>query len=81
MNSWIGNTKQQLIASWGPPERTTSDGSTGQVLIFVQTTYNPYNRYTMYHYKMFYAHSDGKIYNWRTSSSATPPQQIDVYIR
>ena len=81
MDSWIGNTKQQLIMSWGPPERTSSDGSGGEVLIYVHSRYNSINRYTIYDYKMFYAHSDGNIYHWRTNSSATPPQQIDVYIR
>lgn len=80
MDSWIGNTKQSLIQSWGPPARTTSDGADGEVLVYAQSRYNTYNHYTIYDYKMFYAHSDGKIYHWRTSSSATPPQQVDVYL-
>ena len=81
MDSWIGNTKQALIKSWGPPERTSSDGADGEVLVYAYSSYNSYNHYTMYDYRMFYAHADGKIYHWKTNSSATPPQQIDVYLR
>lgn len=81
MDTWKGSSKQRLIMKWGPPAKTVSDGLDGEVLIYVQTRYNPYNRYTVYDYKMMYAHADGQIYYWRTNSSATPPQQIDVYIK
>ena len=81
MDTWIGSNKQRLILKWGPPNRTASDGADGEVLIYVDSRYNPYNRYIIYDYRMMYAHADGEIYYWKTRSSATPPQQIDVYIR
>jgi hypothetical protein len=34
MQSWMGSTAQQLILSWGPPTRTSSDGAGGSILIY-----------------------------------------------
>lgn len=34
MNSWLGSTKQNLIMSWGPPDRIASDGGTGEILVY-----------------------------------------------
>ena len=34
MQSWVGHHQSALIASWGPPTRTTSDGKGGQILIY-----------------------------------------------
>lgn len=34
MTLWEGRTQVELIASWGPPTQTTTDGSTGQILIY-----------------------------------------------
>ena len=79
MDSWKGHHKSELIASWGPPSRVTSDGKGGEILIyeydrnFGQTRGQIYsdgsytaprqNRYTAY--RMFYVDGNGYIYNWR----------------
>ena len=34
MESWTGSHQSDLIASWGPPTRTASDGKGGEVLIY-----------------------------------------------
>jgi hypothetical protein len=34
MQSWIGSHQSQLILSWGPPTRSTSDGADGTILIY-----------------------------------------------
>lgn len=34
MNSWLGSHQSDLIASWGPPKRTASDGKGGTILIY-----------------------------------------------
>jgi hypothetical protein len=34
MDSWKGSHQSTLIKSWGPPDRTTSDGKGGNILIY-----------------------------------------------
>ena len=79
----MGDTKQDLILKWGPPERTASDGGTGEILVYSKQKYNPYASSTMYYIYMFHTDVAGKIYYWRTESGAVPPQNINMnlYIR
>ncbi len=79
MQSWVGHHQSELIASWGPPDRTASDGNGGVVLIygsyrdFGQTPGKVYSdgSYTAprangyYATRMFYVNADGVIYSWR----------------
>lgn len=37
MSTWIGSQQHELIRSWGAPDRVTSDGKGGKVLVYVQT--------------------------------------------
>lgn len=34
MQSWVGHHQSELIAKWGPPLQTASDGKGGTVLIY-----------------------------------------------
>jgi len=34
MASWVGHHQSELIASWGPPTRISSDGKGGSILIY-----------------------------------------------
>jgi hypothetical protein len=34
MQTWVGNTQQQLELKWGAPTTTSSDGASGQILIY-----------------------------------------------
>ena len=34
MTSWVGHNQSELIAHWGPPQSTTSDGNGGKILIY-----------------------------------------------
>lgn len=34
MESWLGSHQSELIAQWGPPTRTESDGKGGKILIY-----------------------------------------------
>jgi hypothetical protein len=81
LNSWMGQPKQRLIMSWGPPSRTTDDGAGGEVLIYAHQVYVPQYGYNWWDYKMMYVSSEGKIYHWRTSREQIPPQQIVVSFR
>jgi hypothetical protein len=82
MDSWIGVSEHSLIVQNGPPDRKTSDGNGGEVLIYSAQIYNPYTGQTIYHYRMYYANSNGIIYHWMTKGSIVPPQQmnIDLYV-
>ncbi len=34
MQSWVGQHQSELIAKWGPPQQTASDGKGGTVLVY-----------------------------------------------
>ncbi|MFH1902353.1 MAG: hypothetical protein ABIK26_08890 [Candidatus Omnitrophota bacterium] len=34
MDSWMGHNVNDLIASWGPPQQTMSDGQGGQIFVY-----------------------------------------------
>ena len=48
MNSWLGSTKAQLIQSWGPPTKVTSDAQGGEILIYDKTVKFPQNPGSVY---------------------------------
>ena len=78
MDSWLGSYKVHLIEKWGPPARVTSNGSTGEVLIYSEQSYNPFTHNSFYYYTMFYADASGRIYRWMTQQGMIPPQQLNV---
>lgn len=80
MDSWLGSTKQELIMQWGPPAKTVSDGSEGEILIYAAQGYVPLStgqtvNYWMY--KMMYVR-DGKIYHWLWRKLPNPPENVNV---
>lgn len=81
MDSWINNTKRDLVLKWGPPARTASDANGGEIYIY-ESRSMVYN-VVRYNHRMFYINSDDKIYFWRTESGPVPAQQLNVnlYIR
>lgn len=38
MQKWVGHHFSELIAAWGPPDQTFSDGRGGQIFIYTRTT-------------------------------------------
>lgn len=93
MDSWLGSSKQNLIMSWGPPDRTASDGGTGEILVYAKRIYIPsstfYDSYggssttparTYWDYKYIYVNNEGKIYYWMIRREEIPPTQIDLNI-
>jgi hypothetical protein len=63
MESWRGHHQSELIASWGPPQSTASDGAGGTILIYSgyvnQGQFGGYQRT-----RMFYVNDYGYIYTW-----------------
>ncbi len=62
MNSWMGATKSQLLSVWGPPDRVTSDGQDGEILVYDKTA--SMNGLVLTRSRCFYFNKEGKIYYW-----------------
>jgi len=79
MESWMGANANDLIASWGPPQQTMSDGQGGQILVYssARTWTTPGQATTT---TTGYANSYGDGYyghaygNARSTTTYTPPQ-------
>ena len=93
LDTWMGHHKSALIMSWGPPQRTASDGNNGEILVYAKQistggssfysdngSATTSQRRMYWKYTMFYADSEGKIYYWRTSTEYIPPTQIDLTV-
>ena len=48
MASWMGAHQSKLILSWGPPDKTDSDGKGGQVLTWLRDRGSRSKTYTTY---------------------------------
>lgn len=93
LDSWMGSTKQNLIISWGPPQRVFDNSPNGEILVYAKqvyiapTTYYYGNNPTTivgqnyWNYTYMYINTESKVYYWRTEKQQVPPQQIDLYIR
>ena len=76
MKSWVGESKQNLIISWGPPEQIIEDGEGGEILAYSRQVNAPVSYYannsyqttsiTEFEYQIFWVNSEGKIYQHET---------------
>jgi hypothetical protein len=83
MNSYMGAEKQTIYKYFGPPSRTSDDGSGGEILLYARQgmIYISDGYHYYWEYKMFYLNTEGKVYWWRIDRSPIPPTQIDLNIR
>jgi hypothetical protein len=74
MKSWIGHTQEDVIAKWGNPTYTTTDGSGGKILVYEK--YVDWNQiqggstqpsYQMAR-RMLFVDPQGVVYRWRDDS-------------
>lgn len=66
MQSWLGHHQSELIASWGPPQKTASDGKGGTILIYesyVNLGQNPGRATTDYYGNITYTAPQQRGYN------------------
>ena len=82
MNSWMGNSKGNLIMSWGPPTQTTSDGKDGEILVYAKRVYYQLsgNPVDYWEYRMMYANGLGTLYHWIYRRNPNPPERVDIRI-
>ena len=85
LDPWLGATKKELILNWGPPIRTTSDGGTGEILVYAEQGDQPATAtsraYAFWSYTYMYVDTTGKIYHWLRKASRVPPTDVGVIIR
>ena len=74
MDSWLGSEKHELIAQFGLPDNSGSDGKGGEVLVYTSTYF--YGANVWYKSKAFYLNSNGKVYRWFVKSTPQPPTVI-----
>ncbi len=81
LDEWLGAHQSELISQWGPPDRTTSDGADGKILVYRKTfvaqrpgmataphgvlLYTAPQDVVTGETTQFYANSAGILYRWR----------------
>jgi hypothetical protein len=71
MNSWMGHPKEDMIAKWGPPTSTQSEGANGSVCTWVGNSYLS-DGTTYYPVKTVYFDYMGIAYKWAEKNQTTP---------
>ena len=74
MQSWLGHTKQDLVAAFGEPARVESDGRTGEIMMYAKQK----NTASYYQYRIFYLTGEGKVYSWLLKTDKQPPEKINI---
>ncbi|MDA6069628.1 hypothetical protein NJT12_08350 [Flavobacterium sp. AC] len=85
-DKWIGQSKKNLIKTWGPPIRTLNNAEKGEILIYGQQVYANANNDegsriagpNHWIYTYIYANNDGKIYLYKIDKQQMTPQEIAV---
>lgn len=85
-DKWVGESKKNLIKSWGTPIRTLNNAEQGEILIYGQQVYaNASNEEgsriagpNHWIYTYIYANKEGKIYSYKTDKQRITPQEIAV---
>jgi hypothetical protein len=82
MSSWVGESKHDLIQRWGPPAETTSDGSTGEILVYARRVYYQLGATPVdyWEYRFMYVDRSGTIYNYLFKKNPNPPDRLDLRV-
>lgn len=79
-DNWIGQSKQKLMKTWGPPIRVLYDDQQNEIFLYADQVFitdsgaaGPY--YWKYDY--MYIGKDGKISSWRNEKQKFPPQAVE----
>lgn len=76
MDSWLGQSKHDVIMSWGPPESTAPDGNGGEIITYSQRVANQYADYTMK--ANFYINGSGVVYHWTYNQVPNAPTRVII---
>jgi len=85
-DKWIGESKKNLIKSWGTPIRSIDNAEQGEILIYGEQVYANANNEegsriagpNHWNYTYVYVNKDGKVYSYKTDKQQHTPQEIAV---
>jgi hypothetical protein len=85
-DKWIGQSKKNLIKSWGTPIRSIDNAEQGEVLIYGEQVYANVNNEegsriagpNYWDYTYVYVNKEGKIYSYKKDKQQHTPQEIAV---
>ncbi|HEY1196484.1 hypothetical protein [Flavobacterium sp.] len=83
-DKWLGETKQKLIKTWGPPVRVLHDDQNNEILLYADQVFTRENNDdagiagpSFWKYDYVYINKEGKIYLLQNEKQKFPPQSID----
>ena len=84
MIGWVGETKQKMMETLGPPIRTLHNNNDGEILVYAEQVFiNSDSRGStiagpnFWNYEYMYVNKEGKIFSYRNEKQKYPPQAID----
>lgn len=83
---WVGQTKKNLIKSWGTPIRSIDNAEQGEILIYGEQVYANVNNDegsriagpNYWNYTYIYVNKEGKIYSYKKDKQQHTPQELAV---
>lgn len=85
-DNWLGESKNDLINTWGPPVRVIQNSENGnEILIYANQIYRNQNTAkprmagaAYWDYVYVYLNKEGKIYSLKNEKKKLPPQEIAI---
>lgn len=85
-DKWVGQSKKNLIKSWGTPIRSIDNAEQGEILIYGEQVYaNVDNEVgsriagpNYWDYTYIYVNKEGNIYSYKRDKQQHTPQEIAV---
>lgn len=86
-DKWIGESKKNLIKSWGSPVRIIKNNDEEEILVYAEQVYkNTDNNNkdagmagsSYWNYTYVYTNKEGRIYSCKTDRQQRTPQEIVV---
>lgn len=85
-DKWVGQSKKNLIKSWGTPIRSIDNAEQGEILIYGEQVYANVNNQegsriagpNHWNYTYVYVNKEGKIYSYKKDKQQYTPQEIAV---
>lgn len=83
---WIGESKQKLLKTWGPPVRIIHDDQGNDIFVYADQIFTTNHHNEVYgdagpyywKYDYMYVNKEGKVYFWRNEKQKFPPQSVDA---
>ncbi|MCR4030547.1 MULTISPECIES: hypothetical protein [Flavobacterium] len=83
-DKWLGETKQKLIKTWGPPVRVLHDDQNNEILLYADQVFTKDHNEdagiagpSFWKYDYVYINKEGKIYLLQNEKQKFPPQSVD----